>query len=322
MKFFAVSNSDNLILENSSSGGAFSILAQKVIEQGGIVYGATFDQEWKVVHQRVDCQEKLGILRGSKYVYSHVGDAYSEVVSDLEAGRKVLFSGTPCQVAAMRKRAGDNPNLLLVEVVCHGAPEQKYWIQYLRELTTKHNIKFYDIESINFRDKRNGWKNYNFTIKLRDGREISEFHGENIYMRGFLKNFTLREACFKCPFKYPDGSKADLTLGDFWKVETIIDVPVNELSKGISLVISRTSKGNQMAEWLVGRNECDDRVFSLNSALTNCARKPTSYSDFQRKASTTNDIIKLIETFTKEPLTIRIKVVIARILNLIGFRKI
>lgn len=227
----------------SSSGGIFTMLAEKVLALGGAVYGASFDDKWCVRHIKIENPRDLKKLQGSKYVFSNLGKTLSEIEKDLQNNRDVLFSGTPCQIAALRKKYPDHPNLLLVEVVCHGAPEPKYWDMYLKDMLASHNKSIQDITNINFRDKSHGWREYRFEVCFNDETRLSEFHGSNIYMRGFLKNLTLRDACFKCRFKYPEGSKGDITLGDFWGINEVL--PQSDDNKGCSVIISNTPKGEE-----------------------------------------------------------------------------
>lgn len=315
MKVFAAHNPDAEIRRQSSSGGVFSMLAEKVIDAGGVVYGAAFNERWEVEHRRVDTVEGLQALRGSKYVFSKVGTAYADAIADLASGRKVLFSGTPCQVAAMAKRAGKDENLLLIEVVCHGAPEPGYWTRYLDELCLIYRKSHTDISSINFRDKRTGWKSYSFTVKFNDGSLFTNQHDDNLYMRAFLQDFTLRDACFKCPFKYPDGSKADITLGDLWGISYIAPQLDNDL--GASLVIIRSHLGEsffstfQESDKAIAFNE----VVMYNPAIIQSAIKPGCYSDFKHQARTSHSIIKVFRKYAAVPLTLKIKQTIYRLLH-------
>ena len=134
MRTFASHNEDIIIRNTSSAGGVFSSLAEEFIISGGIVYGASFNRNWNVEHIRVTKCSDLNKLRKSKYVFSKFSESISNALIDLRNGNNVLFSGTPCQIAAIKKSAGENKNLFCVEVVCHGAPETKYWTHYLDEL--------------------------------------------------------------------------------------------------------------------------------------------------------------------------------------------
>lgn len=307
MRVFASYNNDSVMRSQASSGGVFGMLAKDIILKNGVVYGAAFDENWEVKHIRVNSVNELPRLYGSKYVFSNLNTAIADVVYDLQAGRQVLFSGTPCQAAAMRKRVPLHPNLLIVEVICHGAPDKKYWTQYLSELCALRKRNIEDIASINFRDKCTGWKKYSMSIVFSDGTEFTSFHGENSYLKAFLNNLTLRDGCFKCPFKYPSGSCADITLGDFWKLETIAPELAND--EGTSLVIVRTNKGygvlnaiNQIREFTY------DEIVKCNTSLTTPAIRPVKYFKFKQEASSSKNLIDLFEKWTAPSLTIQFKI--------------
>lgn len=313
MKIFAAHNPDDEIRRESSAGGIFSMLAEHIISEGGAVYGASFDSDCRVRHVRIDTIEELWRLRGSKYVFSEFKSIHLGIERDIEDGRKVLFSGTPCQVAAMRKRFGNNPALLLVETVCHGAPQPEYWESYLDELCQKLGKPVADIEMINFRDKRTGWKNYSFTIRFKDGKTFTQLHDDNLYMRAFLRDLTLRKGCFVCPFKYPDGSKADITLGDFWGITQL--APEIDNDQGTTIVIVRTEKGMKCVDTI---NQ--DYLFALedvdqyNPAITTPSKEPKDYSKFQTKAKTSR-FLYIAKKYAAMPLWLRLKIHLYRIMH-------
>jgi len=314
MKVFAARNADDMIRRESSAGGVFTQLAEQVIAEGGVVYGAAFDTSWNVTHCRVDNITDLSKLRGSKYVFSNFASAISDAVNDLNDGHKVLFSGTPCQVAAMSRRTGENPNLLLVEVVCHGAPEAKYWTRYLKELCLKKNKEISDIQSINFRDKRTGWKNYSFTVTFKDGKCFSEPHDDNLYMRAFLADLTIRNACFNCHFKYPRGSRADITIGDFWGISQL--APEIDNDYGTSCVIFRTSVGYSAVSSLTRLKEIpfDDAV-KFNPAIISSPEKPLGMGNFLENISEHGSVLKAMSRYASKPLSLKLKTLIYRLFH-------
>ena len=129
---YAAKNNNEDIRLKSSSGGIFTLLAEKVIEEGGVVFGAKFDADWNVVHDYTETIEGLAAFRGSKYVQSIIGDNFKTAKQFLNNGRKVLFSGTPCQIAGLKKYLRkEYDNLLTVDVVCHGVPSPMVWRDYL-----------------------------------------------------------------------------------------------------------------------------------------------------------------------------------------------
>ena len=235
---YAVHNRDAEVVGSSSSGGVFAAIAEWVIGQGGVVYGAAFREDLSVSHLRVDAKECLGIFRGSKYLQSDVGSAFRCVAQDLKAGRKVLFSGTPCQAAALHRYLGRTyEELLTVDVICHSVPSPKAWRRYLDALQARERSK---IVFANFRDKRDSWQGYYLCTQLENGREIVRTGEENQYMRAFLQGLSTRPSCYHCRFKGSNRG-SDITLGDFWGVETA--APEAYHAAGTSLVLINSPKG-------------------------------------------------------------------------------
>lgn len=245
---YAAKHKDEQIRMASSSGGAFTAIAERVIDEGGVVFGAKFNQDWNVVHSYTETKEGLGTFRGSKYVQSRIGESYKEAEGFLKAGRKVLFSGTPCQIAGLKRfLRKEYDNLLTVDFICHGVPSPKIWREYLKNKTDSIASRFsgqkeIDVENIFFRDKCLGWKKYKFTLNIsiinKGGLEnkikISEPFNNNIYLRGFLTDLYLRPSCHNCPTKSLK-SGSDFTIGDFWGVQKIM--PQIDDDKGVSIII-------------------------------------------------------------------------------------
>ncbi|MBR5920578.1 MAG: Coenzyme F420 hydrogenase/dehydrogenase, beta subunit C-terminal domain [Bacteroidales bacterium] len=257
----AAKNSVLNVRERSSSGGIFYLLAESVLEKDGVVYGAEFDFDWSVKHNSAN--DKVGIVRfmGSKYAQSRIGDTFRNAAKTLESGKLVLFVGTPCQIAGLNRFLGkEYDNLISVEVVCHGVPSPKVWKSYLEEVREEH--KEYDVENVSFRDKRNGWKKFSLVLSLisskssngkeaahtpTDSNQIVEYHRENIFMKGFLKNIYLRPSCYSCKFKC-GKSGCDIALGDFWGVQNFM--PDFDDDKGVSLILIYSTKGAEIIKSL------------------------------------------------------------------------
>lgn len=221
---YAVKHKDEQVRMSSSSGGVFSVLANGTINRGGVVYGAVFDSQWRVVHTRIKDVSSLEKLRGSKYVQSDLRGIYTQVRSDLQMGLPVLFSGTPCQVAALhsylRKPYG---NLTTVDVVCHGVPNPRIWDEYLTDAVSDSGNKNYSVDrikAISFRNKSHGWKKNYFYLSVggKNARTECTFAWEHTYMKLFLHDFILRPSCHYCRFR-SGKSRADYTLGDYWAGE-------------------------------------------------------------------------------------------------------
>ena len=243
---YAVKSSDDTIREQSSSGGFFSLLADHVLSKGGVVYGAAFDAAFNVCHSRVDNIADLYKLRGSKYVQSRIGQTFSECKIDLNAGKLVLFTGTPCQISALSYFLHkEYDNLIKVEVVCHGVPSPMIYQQYLKETVIK-DVQDRTITKVNFRTKLGSWKKYFFTVEYEDHGEkdvYKECVTDSLYMKGYLSDLYVRPSCFECPAKN-FTSRADFTIADFWGQEyTFAEF---DDDKGVSAVFANTVKAQEV----------------------------------------------------------------------------
>lgn len=233
---YAAVNPDEEIRKDSSSGGVFWMLVKQTIEEGGVVFGAAFDDERMVFHSSAETIEDARKFRGSKYVQSRVDRCYKEVHDYLKQGRKVLFSGTACHIAALKSYLRkEYNNLITVDVVCHGVPSPSIWKEYLKKIGNNKRITF-----ISFRDKTSGWRNYDFYVEYADHSFIRETHNKNLFMRGYLHGLYLRPSCHKCIFK-SGKCESDITLGDFWGVEKVL--PMMDDNRGVSVVMANTKNG-------------------------------------------------------------------------------
>lgn len=271
---YAVKNKDEEVRMKSSSGGFFSILTEDVIKMGGVVYGAAFDDDWHVRHVRVDDKQSISKLRGSKYVQSQIGDTYKQVRKDLKEGRRVLFSGTPCQVAGLKRFLGRGyANLLTVDLVCHGVPNPRIWKEYLKEqqkailrrpVEDSPVMASSKINWISFRDKSKGWIKFRFALQYTEnssnGDKRTVFSSTDIwehpYMLLFLKNYILRPSCHNCKFRC-GRSGADYTLADYWGIERFYPDFFDD--RGVSLVLQYSNE--KMEEWL------KDKVFFIETSF-------------------------------------------------------
>lgn len=236
---YAAINKDDSIKKESTSGGLFTPLANKVIENGGVVIGAAFDDEYNVVHTVADNLNEVWKLRGSKYVQSNTKGIYKTALNLLKEGKTVLFSGTPCQIRALKSfLKKDYENLICVDLFCHGVPSPKIWNKYLDFA----NPEKQQITNISFRDKRISWENYSLTIKYTDN-EQSNFWKNDPYARCFGFSVFNRPSCGTCRLKsFPRVS--DITLGDLWLIDRIF--PEMSDHKGVSFVIVNTDKGSHL----------------------------------------------------------------------------
>lgn len=287
---------------NSSSGGIFTIIANYFLENNGIVIGATFTEQKKLKHVAITDKKDLNKLKGSKYLQSDLESIFKYVKDELSS-HKVLFVGTPCQVAGLKAYIkNDNSNLFCIDLICHGVPSQKLFSKYISELEEKNNDK---ITNYNFRDKKTGWESYSNTITFKD-KIISEVNYDNEYMKIFLSNIALRNSCYNCNFKL--GNKySDITLGDFWGIKKFHPEMYNK--EGVSAIIINTEKGLSIFD-LVNKNlnykECEiSEILSENSSL-NYSSEIHSKRDAFFEELDTHDITSLSRKYTSKPLYTRI----------------
>lgn len=253
---FAAVHRDSKVLEASTSGGAFSSLAEYVLLRGGTVYGCYMDQAFQTKHVRINDRADLSMLRGSKYVQSEIDTTYIQAKKDLIDGKYVLFTGTPCQIAGLNHFLGrDYSKLITADIVCHGVGSQKYFDKFISFL----NLKYGGISELRFRSKKYaGWSCGGMLSAENKGRKIQKpFNDFNqYYYYYFLHGDIYREACYSC--RYANTMRCgDFTLGDFWGVESL-KLPLNT-ERGCSLVLVNTPKG-----WDISRELGDLKMVSVS----------------------------------------------------------
>lgn len=238
---YAVKSNDEKVRFESSSGGAFSQIAKYILNNGGIVFGAAFDDDWTVHHIAVDSEGDLRLLRTSKYTQSRMHGIYRQVKKKLKEGYKVLFTGTPCQVNALKLfLKEDYDDLILVDFICHGVPSEVAWKKYVEYISRGRLI-----EKINFRDKSVGWNDFSLSFVFKNFDIYAKTLREDPFLRLFLSDYILRPACYNCPSKTPNRS-SDITLADLWGAREIKDNIDDD--KGLSMVILNTDKGKRVFE--------------------------------------------------------------------------
>jgi coenzyme F420-reducing hydrogenase beta subunit len=242
LSVYAAKNPDERIRRESSSGGIFTALAERIIAEGGVVFGAQFNEQWEVVHGYTETAEGLSAFRGSKYVQSIIGNTFRQANAFLEQGRKVLFSGTPCQIAGLRAfLRKDWDTLFTVDLVCFGVPSPAVWRRYLEE--SIHDTS--TISSIRFRAKVSGWKRKYFCIEASDIQNkkktlISSELYQTEFGKGFGHTLYHRPSCHHCPVRFL-RSGSDITIADYWSIQNVL--PKFDDDKGTSLVMVNTAKG-------------------------------------------------------------------------------
>lgn len=269
---------DEEIRMQSSSGGIFSVTAEWILQQSGVVFGAAFDENFEVHHIAIETIEDLKKLRGSKYVQSRLENVYPEVKQYLEMKRKVLFTGTACQIAGLKRYLNkEYDNLFAIDVLCHGVPSPKIWRMYLEEKKKQHHTS---IEKIEFRNKANGWKNYSMKISFSNVKPYCVHFFEDKFMRMFLDNIDLRPSCYACHFKdFPRES--DMTIGDSWGIEKYM--PDMDDDKGTSVILVHSSNGEKLFKAI--RNSLIVREAKLDEVLpvTADSRKSVEMHPNRRK---------------------------------------
>ena len=295
---YACINKDDKIRELSSSGGVFTVIAERVIANNGVVFGAGFDGEFNVVHKWTDRLDGLDNFRGSKYVQSCIGNTYKQAKDFLKQRRQVLFSGTPCQIAGLRSYLGkDYDNLICLDIVCHGVPSPKVWQRYKLYIEEMYQEK---AQRIAFRRKNCGWKLFSVSFSFDNDTEYSQKLTEDIFMQGFLHNIYLRPSCYDCKFK-TINRQSDITLADFWGIKNIL--PSFDDDRGTSLILINSKKGKEV--FLSVADKMDYEKVDINQAIfyNPSAVKSVDYNPkrdkFFQELSDSADISQLIAKYTK-----------------------
>lgn len=251
---FALKSKDDAEREQSTSGGVFPLLARTILDVGGIIYGAAYDNDFSVRHIAVEDSENLPFLQRTKYVQSTLGRIFSEVEEQLKAGRQVLFSGTPCQCAGLRAFLGkEYENLMLVDLICHGVPSPKVWQTYIDYRAGKENGGARPVK-IDMRSKTSGWSRYSTEFNYGNGKITRIQNSQDPFIRAFIGNICLRDSCSECLVKGVERC-TDLTLGDYWGIWN--QHPEFNDEKGTSIVFTHSEKGKnalkrlkEQTEWL------------------------------------------------------------------------
>lgn len=266
------------LVKCSSSGGVFSVLAETVINDGGVVFGAAFDTEWKVRTRKAESLEELNSLRKAKYVQCETGNAYCEIKNLLLQGVEVLYCSTPCQIAGLLSFLdGKCDNLYTVDIVCHGVASPDVWQYYL-------SLQKETIRLVNFRDKRDGWEKNSISLQFSNARELVERNAQNPYMQAFLHGLSVRPSCFACKFKGLHRA-CDITLGDLWGAEH--QCPEGYNFYGTSLVLVHSKRGQHLMD------RCKDKFhrvkapmpasIAFNGSIQSSLKKPVKREWFMER---------------------------------------
>ena len=334
---YAAINPNEAVRYASSSGGLFIPLAEQIIEAGGVVFGVKWNHHFEAVHAYTETKEGLVAFQGSKYLQSRVGQTFRQAEQFLKQGRQVLYSGTPCQIAALKlflRKPYDN--LLTIDFVCHGVPSPGVFRWYLYEEIKKkvsidvrsNEIKDsalissiaqvdvlarehgYLIKDLSFRDKRSGWRFHSFVLTLQTLMyphklvTCSYRSNNNAYMCGFSADLYLRPSCHDCPAK-SGKSGSDITLADYWGIEHIL--PDLDDNKGVSALIVNTEQGKQLLNSIgvtLHETKLEDFTCYNRAYSHSFPQSPSRTQFFAMKGKTFHQRIKKLYRL---PLTYRIK---------------
>ena len=257
---FAAWNREEAVRTASSSGGAFTALAEYLLEEGGVVFGAALDARQRVVHAACFQREDLWRLRGSKYVQSDLGETFHQVKRALRT-RRVLFTGTPCQVDGLYAYLGGRPERLITcDLLCHGVPSPGVWEDWTETLRRERGT---DLQSVRFRDKSSGWERFSLTLTYGDGSVDAHPFYETEFGRAYGRNLLSRPCCYRCPYASLNRP-GDFSLGDFWGAP---DLP--ERSRGVSLLLVNTTRASHIFDQIpLERRPCPlDQAVAGNPCL-------------------------------------------------------
>ncbi|MDD5938539.1 MAG: polysaccharide pyruvyl transferase family protein [Clostridiales bacterium] len=253
---YALWNKDETVREQSSSGGFFSLLADRTLEQGGVVFGSILENGRTARHVCARTAGEAAPMRGSKYVQSDLTGIFPQVRAFLDTGRPVLFSGVPCQVDGLRRYLGrDYDNLLTCDLVCHGVPSPAVFEACLTRLEEAQGAAAVNVR---FKDKSHGWQHPWFTVDFADGGRYTQDFNRTAYGRGFGMQLFLRPCCAQCMYTDPGRRPADFTLADFWGLDPKLELPTDR-SKGISMVLVNSPKGETVFSELRPGFGCAER---------------------------------------------------------------
>jgi len=302
---YACKNNNDKVRLSSSSGGVFTSLCEYVINNGGVVFGAAFNENFEVEHREATTLEECDAFRGSKYVQSKIGESYKNAKKYLKNGKMVLFSGTQCQIKGLnlflRKKYD---NLISVDIICHGVPSPLVFDMYKKNLIKSYKS---DIVDIGFRDKSQGWKSFSYITKFKNGEKYSKQLDDDLYMIGFLKDLYLRPSCYNCQAKNFKND-SDLSLADYWGIQN--KHPEFDDDKGVSLVLVNSKKGQAVFNKVCNNIEVIDT--DLNYAISHnpCIVRSIEHNNkrdiFFKKLNNEN-LNQLIDKYTRVNLNQKIK---------------
>lgn len=287
------------IVENSTSGGFFTSLANYVLNQNGVICGASFDEKFNVVHTIFDNNFSEGVtkLRGSKYVQSNLSDCYRRIKEYLKKGIKVCFSGTPCQVEGLKKYLGTNDKqLITVDVVCHGVPSPELWRKYLDYQKEKYGGF---IKEVNFRKKTYGYHSGTMELIFFNGKKYNGSARIDIMLKAFFEGIALRPCCYSCAFKSISHC-SDFTIFDCWSADKLVE-GLQDDDNGYTNLIIQSEKGKSIFEQISNCYDfywCDiQRMIDMDGIMINNNAIKNPFRDEFYKKMLENGLDSVINSY-------------------------
>ncbi len=282
---YIAQNKEENILQQSTSGGVFTVLAEDVLQKGGAVFGAVMDESFRVIHVWTEEAQGLAPMRGSKYVQSEIGDSYRQAEKLLKSGRHVLYSGTPCQIEGLLSYLQCNyPNLLTVDVVCHAVASPEIWRAYTE---LRQSYENYKISKFLFRDKSQfGYQMTTMSAYCGDERVYAQSIAIDPYLRAFFSDICDRPSCYQCSFK-KRYRKSDLTIWDCFDSDRF-DAPAEfQRGKGVSSVLAHTQKaadilarlGNKLLLYPVDPDQLTASAHEMTHSIKGNAQREAFFRD-------------------------------------------
>ena len=298
---------DEAARSTSTSGGAVRAFADAVLQEDGVVFGAVYSDDFRSVVFGDSDHYPMEAIQKSKYTVSNPSGIFSQVKQQLETGRQVMFTGTPCQVAGLKTYLSKQyENLIAVDFVCGGTASLRFWREHLDALEKKYGAP---VSYVDFRSKRQGWGKCVLDLKFKNGKELSCREYLDVYYECFVNHYSVREICLSCPFSHCHN--ADVTVADFWGYR---QAGITEIDKGLSLLIANTPKGeetvakatnlevheldNKWSAYAVGKSVADSAQKAGRDALFALAEKTGSIEKAAQKlypATCTSHTIKWLK---------------------------
>ena len=268
-RVFAVKHKKEQVRMSSASGGAYTAISDYILKSSGVVYGAEFDDDFCVRHNRATNAEVRNKFKGSKYIQSDTRGIFKQIEEDLIKGNNVLFTGTACQVAGLRKfleaKQVKTNKLTTNDIICHGVPSPLLWQGYLNFIQKKNKLKSYT-----FRYKQKGWHGYNVKTEFTNGKLKINTPDIKVFANLFSSDLALRPCCYYCCFANLQRP-SDILIGDFWGIEKTM--PEFDDNKGVSLVLINSQKGEEIFQEI--KNELIVRESNIKDCLQRNLQYPT-----------------------------------------------